>query len=257
MHDKANPPDIGPETMKRRAQIAAFAALLEQLGGGFDIRDQAALPVPKAELLDAILIEMALETDSARTDWLASGAIFLCDFQPDVGPEPLDALGLGRRGLGAKGIVGMIGVLDFARRITFSAARKRYDELAPAVSGREVDHEEDVVRDHDGQHGTEAYGAKSLNERGGDRALNLPGQDFPQVWRCYDEGQAQQQDGRATNVDGHSHGLRNDATGVWSLFSDVTANFEAVVTEHTGAGRCEKGGEIAVPGVNARCIEND
>jgi hypothetical protein len=75
--------------IQRRQTIAAFGAYIERDPPGDEIRDVADLPHPKAHILDALIMEIALSEDESEADAMQAAAQTLADFQDDVGPKPV------------------------------------------------------------------------------------------------------------------------------------------------------------------------
>ncbi len=68
--------------------------LEENSGGGIEIIDVSVLPHPKEDILTALQIGIALTNDEKVLNNLKISAISLSDFQENVGPEPIIALGV-------------------------------------------------------------------------------------------------------------------------------------------------------------------
>lgn len=131
---RAHSIDIGPKTARRRAQIASFGSLLELRPGAGEIRDESELPLPKAEMLDALMTELVLERDPMRQDSLAAAALVLCEFQPAVGPVPLSPLGYQMKLPTNADGMNQAELMALAQRIASNDGQDRYQILAPAVA---------------------------------------------------------------------------------------------------------------------------
>lgn len=81
---------------ERTKIISEFGAFMERTGqvGGPQIWDVKELPYEKGVILDAICLEIVREKDEQRVELLKSAALWLADFQADVGDQPISMLGI-------------------------------------------------------------------------------------------------------------------------------------------------------------------
>ena len=92
-------------------------------------RDLAELPHPKHIILDALIIELGNEKNAERQKKLRSLALMLVDFQENVGPKPLNELGMDRVKLHAEIRANKDDLLSMIRKMAEHPDRKKYVAL--------------------------------------------------------------------------------------------------------------------------------
>lgn len=85
---------IENEAVRPRNVIADFGDFLDQKSIVGEIRDVSELPHTKSDILDSICSELGKDQDEIVLEQLKIAALFLADFQEDVGGEPLRQLGI-------------------------------------------------------------------------------------------------------------------------------------------------------------------
>ncbi len=89
------PSGISEELPEKRTKvIREFMAFAKDNYKFGEFRDVADLPFPKHVILDAITLELIGEKNYERQEELRRYALMLVDFQENVGPQPLSALGM-------------------------------------------------------------------------------------------------------------------------------------------------------------------
>jgi hypothetical protein len=98
-----------------------------------EIRDVSCLPFQKKRILESLIFAHKSENDDKRKELIKTAAITLASFQPDVGQEPLSALGFDLRSID----VNTVDLDDLAAQITDDPskfARSRFQELNEVVT---------------------------------------------------------------------------------------------------------------------------
>ena len=98
-----------------------------------EIRDETELPHQKSVLLNAITLEILHTEDESRIEYLRNSAMFLVDFQRDVGPEPVTLLGLNDSEYLSNDIQKSIVMQDPITRIELNPLAKKYRTLRNAA----------------------------------------------------------------------------------------------------------------------------
>ena len=86
--------DKSPVNSKCLEVVHAFECYLEEERPIFEIRDTSELPFPKKDILDAVADEIRTSDDKDRVRYLKELALFLADFQDNVGSHPLTLMGM-------------------------------------------------------------------------------------------------------------------------------------------------------------------
>jgi hypothetical protein len=115
------------EAEERIRIVTDYGAFIERNPGhgGAQIWDVKVLPHPKEEILDAICLEIVREQDVTRIEALKVCALFLADYQPDVGKRPISMLGVDLSVDAAS--MGLDDIKALASKIANNPDRGRFD----------------------------------------------------------------------------------------------------------------------------------
>jgi len=130
-------------SVEHRKIIQDFTAFVKNNYSFGQFRDLAELPHPKHIILDALLIELGNEKNAERQEKLRSLALMLVDFQKNVGPKPLNELGMDKAKLHGEiranrdDLLGMIRKMaDHPDRKKYVALKKKADEEFHFINNR-------------------------------------------------------------------------------------------------------------------------
>jgi len=113
--------------------IKSYGEYLERNPIADEIRDLSCLPFPKKQILEALIFAHKSESNDKRKELIKTVAITLASFQPDVGQEPLSALGYDLGSID----VNTVDLDDLAAQISSDPSkfiRSRFQELNEVVT---------------------------------------------------------------------------------------------------------------------------
>ena len=124
------PLDAAIKSSERRAKIIEEFMVFTKNNYNFgQFRDVTELPHFKHIILDALITELKNERDYERIDKLRSLTLMLVGYQENVGPKPLDGLGMDKAKLHAEIRANRNDLIGMIRKMAEHPDRKRYVAL--------------------------------------------------------------------------------------------------------------------------------
>ena len=125
--------DLSQTIEKYEKIINSYGDYLAKNPTADQISDLSCLPFPKKQILEALILAHKSESNKQRKEQITIAAITLAYFQPDVGQEPLSALGFDLGSID----VNTVDLDDLAAQITSDVSKhttSRYQELYKIVT---------------------------------------------------------------------------------------------------------------------------
>ncbi|NNJ83528.1 MAG: hypothetical protein HKP13_01125 [Gammaproteobacteria bacterium] len=113
----------------REQIVSEYGNYIEHHPSVGEIHDVSELPYPKEEILDAISLEIVREKNEQRVEAMKACAIWLADFQENIGPKPLTMLGISTSEMIAEVTSNDGDLKNLAAKIAGNPDREKYESL--------------------------------------------------------------------------------------------------------------------------------
>lgn len=127
------------DSARRQEIIDDYARILEERSPGTDFVDASILPHSKAEILDAILLEVIHEPDGNMVELLTRGVECLPHFQPEIGNKPLRIMNVTLPEVSAANQGSVDDMVEVMHKFASSPEREQYLKVQEIVQAELVD----------------------------------------------------------------------------------------------------------------------